>query len=490
MIKTKVMKDPVHGYIPIENKYFGLIDTFYFQRLRNLFQVSTTYMVYPSATHSRFEHSIGVFHLSNRIFNICLENCPIFTSDFPADWDYDKRNAIVDNIRQTLRCASLLHDIGHYPFSHLGEEYADLNEIFQALDQTGFLKECFNFFPNTHSLEDLKIKLGKEYQKHELSSCALILTSHLRTILEDGFHVDPFEVCSFILGQSLKAKKEGIWQYAIAAQILNSPIDSDKLDYILRDHQTSGALISGIDSERLIMAYTINSKELVFSMKAISILNNFFLAKESIYLWVCQHHKVVFSNTLMKRIIELLPEDIKNELFSLKSLQEYTTDDIELLSKIRAFIKEKSPEAKLAKCYYDCFISRQFLASCWKHIIDYKTKITNATAQTELLDDITDDQKGVEKYIQSSLNLSEDQVIVGISEIRAMDDADIHEIRIEFGGETKSAADYGFFLPRTEFVRSIPYVYLAPHRVKEGIAFLKSYSTRSREAFARQQQKK
>lgn len=109
---TKTIRDPMYGYITIEAPFAQLLDTEEFQRLRNIRQ--TGYQsLYPSALHNRFVHSLGVFHLGKKALGYFENNINIQNEAIPG-WD---------EIRNTFLTACLLHDVGHSPFSHTGEEY-------------------------------------------------------------------------------------------------------------------------------------------------------------------------------------------------------------------------------------------------------------------------------------------------------------------------------------------------------------------------------
>ncbi|MDP6701251.1 MAG: HD domain-containing protein, partial [Candidatus Latescibacteria bacterium] len=104
----KAIRDPVWGYIHVPAPVLALIDTEDYQRLRNITQLGYVHLVYPGARHSRFEHSLGVYHLAKQFLTRLLN------SDPPLELgDQDVRVFIA---------ATLLHDIGHYPFSHTLEE--------------------------------------------------------------------------------------------------------------------------------------------------------------------------------------------------------------------------------------------------------------------------------------------------------------------------------------------------------------------------------
>ena len=96
----KTLKDPIHGNIHFADEEVKILDSKEFQRLRNVKQLGLSYLVYPSATHSRFEHSIGTYFLADKL---------------AQSLKFSKENL------QKVRLAALLHDIGHGPFSHSSE---------------------------------------------------------------------------------------------------------------------------------------------------------------------------------------------------------------------------------------------------------------------------------------------------------------------------------------------------------------------------------
>jgi len=97
---VKTLKDPIHGNIHFPDDEIGILDSKEFQRLRNIKQLGLSYLVYPSATHTRFEHSVGAYFLAGKL----AENIGFSKDD-----------------SQLIRLSALLHDIGHGPFSHSSE---------------------------------------------------------------------------------------------------------------------------------------------------------------------------------------------------------------------------------------------------------------------------------------------------------------------------------------------------------------------------------
>ena len=106
------IKDPVHGYIEVTPTERAIIDTPQFQRLRRVKQLSAAHLTYPGAEHTRFQHSLGVMHLSGEIARR-LQDVELI----------DQEDA------SKIRIAGLLHDIGHGPFSHLFEEVLEKRDM-------------------------------------------------------------------------------------------------------------------------------------------------------------------------------------------------------------------------------------------------------------------------------------------------------------------------------------------------------------------------
>ena len=115
------IRDPVHGFIRLDSDERAVLDSKPVQRLRNVHQLAMEYLVYPGATHKRFEHSLGVMDLAGRVYDT------ITRSDLVHD---EIRRLFREDIesedqkrywRRVLRMAALCHDIGHLPFSHAAE---------------------------------------------------------------------------------------------------------------------------------------------------------------------------------------------------------------------------------------------------------------------------------------------------------------------------------------------------------------------------------
>jgi len=115
--KQKIFKDPVYGYISVPCEFVDtFIDTSVFQRLRRIVQTSYS-PLYPTALHNRFVHSLGVYHLGSLAFE-SIENSLREATTGKTISDF-----LVDDYKKLFLAACLLHDVGHAPFSHIGEKF-------------------------------------------------------------------------------------------------------------------------------------------------------------------------------------------------------------------------------------------------------------------------------------------------------------------------------------------------------------------------------
>lgn len=214
------IRDPVHGFVLLNEWERELIQHPVFQRLRRIRQLAWTDMVYPGGMHTRFEHTLGVMHLASEVF----QNIRTRRSDFLKDTlGYDDTGLGRDH--QLLRLACLCHDLGHAPFSHAGEE-----------------------------LMPIEGKSGKPY-KHEAYSAAVVRLL-LKEVIEDhrfneNCRITAEEVADFIVGGPT-LRRRLLWKTLLTGQI-----DADRADYLLRDSHHIGVAYGHYDLARLVNTLTV-----------------------------------------------------------------------------------------------------------------------------------------------------------------------------------------------------------------------------------------
>lgn len=212
------MRDPVHVFVRFDTDERRIIDSDAFQRLRHIHQLALTYLVYPGATHRRFEHSLGVMELAGRVFDVVTHPYSI----------HDDVRRLVPEItdpkslgywRSCLRAAALCHDLGHLPFSHAAE--AEL------------LPEGWN---------------------HEAISREIILSENLRDVFSKM--TPPLraeDVAKLALGpKKSKDPTFTAWQEILAEIIIGDAFGVDRMDYLLRDSHHAGVAYGRFDHHRLI----------------------------------------------------------------------------------------------------------------------------------------------------------------------------------------------------------------------------------------------
>ena len=159
-------RDPVHGFIRVSTDERGVVDSRPVQRLRHIHQLATSFLVYPGATHKRFEHSLGVMELAGRVFDVITEEeniHAVIREQVPEIADRTKR----DYWRTVVRMAALCHDIGHLPFSHAAEHDLlpdgwDHERLSAALIESAEMEEIWrSMTPPIRANDVRKIAVGR-----------------------------------------------------------------------------------------------------------------------------------------------------------------------------------------------------------------------------------------------------------------------------------------------------------------------------------------
>ena len=237
MAKIKILNDPLYGLIsfPFEIIY-DLIDHPYFQRLRRIAQLGLTSYVYPGATHTRFHHAIGATHLCDRLINtLRLKNI-----------------AISDDEHEACMIATLLHDIGHGPFSHALER--------QIIDKDH---------------EDLTILIMQRLNDVYEGRLSLALK-----IFQKKYHKN------------------------FLTQIISSQLDVDRMDYLNRDSFYTGVTEGIIGYDRIIKMMNVLDGDLVVEEKGIHSVEKFLISRHLMYHQVYLHKASISAEQMLKAFIK------------------------------------------------------------------------------------------------------------------------------------------------------------------------------------------
>jgi HD superfamily phosphohydrolase len=289
-----VILDPVHGSIPINEAEYTLLQTPFMRRLHNITQLGLTFLVYPGARHTRFEHSIGVMHLMGRfadkIVSIIQEDVDLCTSITKSCSKRELRNFI-----QLSRLTGLLHDIGHLPFSHQ-MEIAISNLQSSGRITLDWFQEFNGKVHEYYTMKFIKF-IGENLVKRRVKLQQLIQA------VEDAlFHTNnPRQEVLDKLGL-----KEG--SYFVVNQLISGTIDTDRLDYVLRDSLHTGVVYGRVDIDRLIYALTIDVEgkkpHVMYDIRGLSALEDMFDSRIKMYKWLYLHHKNTSFYIALTKILE------------------------------------------------------------------------------------------------------------------------------------------------------------------------------------------
>jgi len=215
------VRDAIHVFIAFDDDERRIIDSPAFQRLRHIHQLALTYKVYPGASHKRFEHCLGVMHLTGRVYDAITRSDKI--SDAVRESMPDRGQNDHGYWRTVVRMAALCHDLGHLPFSHAAEDEL----LPTGVDHERITWEIVHSAPMQHLF------------------CAI--TPPVRADDVGKLAVGPRKAERLKLNVSFNA-----WEAILAEVIVGDAFGADRMDYLLRDSLHTGVQYGRFDHERLI----------------------------------------------------------------------------------------------------------------------------------------------------------------------------------------------------------------------------------------------
>ncbi|CAH8839603.1 unnamed protein product [Trichobilharzia szidati] len=316
-MSSKIVQDAVHGVIELEPLAVQIMDSPEFQRLREIKQLGIASFVFPSSQHSRFEHSIGTYHMAKKL----LES-------INSDQNYSGPTLNFEE-QLAVRIAALCHDLGHGPFSHMWEDFVK--------------------------------KGGPEYSeyKHEKVTCHIfdkIVNSKpgLKNEL-NHLNVDMKLIHSLILGDSaaVLSNQNPLKQKAFIYEILSNSLngmDVDKWDYLLRDCLYAGLGTSGanVDVDRFLRFYRpfmhtdrdkcndgeSNSWHLSFKDTELENLLRTFSLRQHLHQKVYQHKTVTAISAMIIDALELIDPVLNLRSITMKALKCENPNDLDEFLKL------------------------------------------------------------------------------------------------------------------------------------------------------------
>jgi len=304
----KFVHDPIHGSIVIDGPFMELMGRHEIQRLHSIKQLGLGNMVFPGANHTRFEHSLGVYHLAGRM-------CDSLGLD--------------EDDTKTLKAAGMLHDMCHPPFSHTLEE---LMERITEKDHMDLARDLI---------------FGRIPIFMERDTDLFDGTEPIATILEAN-GISPKEVCDLIAypvseiggitsGQSLldfdggqkPADKQSFFgSKDYAHQIIHGPVDADQMDYLMRDAHYTGVDHGAIDMDRLLTQMVLFNGKMALDKGGIVAAEGLMVSRALMYSSVYYHKTVRIVEMMLTKAVEAAMENGEN--FS----EIYLMNDADLLARL------------------------------------------------------------------------------------------------------------------------------------------------------------
>lgn len=362
--RFKSCRDPLYGFIGVTERELSVIDTPAFQRLRQLKQLSHAYLVYPSATHVRFEHSLGAMHVADRICHSLGMN---------------------EHYRELARLTVLCHDLGHGPFSHLFEE---------ALKQIN----------------------GEKFSHEYISSWIMKDDSGIAQALGE-FSND---------AQTILPVYEEKSNFPLLKEIVSSALDADKLDYLRRDSYHVGVAYGSFDLERILhtLSSTPDGKNLCVLEKGKDATENYRLGRYLMHAQVYEHHTRLATDGMFLRSLELAIEDGSIEKASLKIgsrknkfleanhsifLKNYLSLDDSTI--VEALMKAKGNAKKLI----NDLCSRHLLKTAIE--IDPTLDVTDALKRKQISDLENKDLRNLEREVSGQVGFDRELIIAHLQQM-------------------------------------------------------------------------
>lgn len=400
------IRDSLHGSISISPEEQKIIEHPLFQRLREIKQLGFLYWIFPGATHTRFEHSLGILFVCKKIVRAIQKNRS-FVENFAQIFEKNTGKNILPTLHTAinalqnpqivlrLHLACLLHDIGHGPFSHASEC------LTKAVSWDSIIKN-WNVSQLPWLLKSFEAKKSQNISpRHEIFSCLII-----RELFQDIFPEDSellrdvLSIIDWDIAPSQDSLLENHGVRWLFSDILSGEIDADRIDYLLRDSTSTGAKYGIFDLERLlenICCFVDKHDRVRVALRSYGLLayEHFLFSKYHMYLQVYMHktnHAMEEAfGSLLKKMYQkgilaesLFPHDVKSFLQN----TDHTFPTI-LLQNIQKTISNEKDNHELTTLCQEIFVNRKTWRTIYEQISTNKQDQTYQIVLTKLLNNPT-----------------------------------------------------------------------------------------------------
>ncbi|MCK5818254.1 MAG: HD domain-containing protein [Psychromonas sp.] len=434
--------DPIHGTIRMTDFERKVINHRLFQRLRSIKQNTFLYKVFPSAMHSRFEHSLGVMHIAYKMYKNLVLNAYRYKNKYSNDLFFKHITKIPPENIQELRLAALLHDVGHGPMSHQFDKFL-MNK-----------KQLINYIGDDDKYKDIYDLINDEDPvEHEHISLLFIkkIIADIDPNSEEKINIDnilsiikPKYKNSTILLE-LENKNENYNIHPLFSSLISSsPIDSDRMDYLLRDSYFSGAKCGIYSIERLLMSVlpvVINKDKyknvcLAFTESSLDSISEFVFSRMNLFSQLYFHKTNRSFSAMLSKACDLIVDKDKDKDKLINNLYDIDKDK-DNLQRLEDFYVKNSDEhfintsvRKLlddipaAENLINCIIERE----PWHKL--YAAKIYNPGAINDVINKEVIDSISVKLKNTLNLTFKADEYIIDIMTNNAFKDIDKSEIQL------------------------------------------------------------
>ena len=324
----KVIHDPIHGSVKMDEAMLELVDRPEMQRLRGIRQLGLGSLVFPGANHTRFEHSIGVHHLSKRISNSI---------------GLSKEDA------EAIKVAGLLHDICHTPFSHATERFFKERTGFDHMDMVGpLMREGIpgsGLDPISETLESrgISVEMIGDLIKNPVS----------RTD-PGGYFQDSPSMSHFPSKDYMH-------------QILHGPVDADQMDYLMRDAHYTGVAHGRIDLDRILDTMMVHNDRIMIDRGGVPAVEGLMISRSLMFTSIYYHTTNRIANMMLTKALESSDQEFEGiHCMDDADLSAMMMEEDGTPSRIMGRIKRRDLYKKAALHYNDGISddARAILANC------------------------------------------------------------------------------------------------------------------------------